>query len=252
MSELDIYWVWLMAAAFVVLAASMVKIVAGFGFGLTATPFLLLMFEPKLVVPVVLPLTLLLDLLVAFQTREHLDFKRVIPLLVGGSIGVVLGVFVLLLLPEEAIKVFISIVIIAFGFFLLRGYTINITRERLAGGLAGFFSGGLATSAGVVGPPMALFLVNMRVERDHFRHLISMFSAIVHMLGIITLVISGIVELKTVLLVALLLPGIVVGSLLASRIPNLIEPRVFRLIVIFIVIIASLAAMASALTALLT
>ncbi len=250
MLETDIYWLWLMVAAFVVLAASMVKVVAGFGFGLTATPFLLLMFEPKLVVPLVIPLTLLLDLLVVFQTREHLDLKMVLPLVVGGGIGVSLGTYILLVADPTVLKIFIASVIIAFSIYLLLGFTINISRQRLAGGLAGLFSGGLATSTGVVGPPMALFLVNLGVEREPFRHLISAFSAIVHMLAIISLASYRVLGLSTLTPLMLLLPSVIVGAIIASRIPRLIEPRLFRRMVIVIVTVASVAAMASAISSL--
>ena len=246
MLETDIYWLWLMVAAFVVLAASMVKVVAGFGFGLMATPFLLLMFEPKLVVPLVIPLTLLLDIVVVFQTREHINLKMLLPLVVGGGIGVSLGTYMLLVVDPSVLKIFIASVIIGFSIYLLLGYTITITRERLAGGLAGFFSGGLATSTGVVGPPMALFLVSLRVEREPFRHLISAFSAIVHVLAIISLASSGVMGLDTVTPLMLLLPPIIVGSIIASRIPRLIKPDLFRRMVILIVTIASMAAMVSA------
>ena len=48
----------LIPAAFIILAAGVVKGTTGFGFALIATPLLLLLWEPKTLVPVFIPLSI--------------------------------------------------------------------------------------------------------------------------------------------------------------------------------------------------
>ena len=88
--------VTLIPTAFIILAGSTVKSTTGFGFALMATPFLLLMWEPRLVIPILLPLVLVVDGMIVVQGRRRLDWGRVLPMVLAGAVGIPLGNVILL------------------------------------------------------------------------------------------------------------------------------------------------------------
>ena len=145
--------VTLIPAVFIVLAASVVKSTVGFGFAMMAIPFLVLMWEPRQAISILVPLAALLDALIVVQGKRHLDWRRVLPMVLAGALGIPLGNYVLLVMPQRALKPAISGIVLAFAFLLLAGNTLAIRRERLAGGIAGFSSGFLLTSTSLSGPP---------------------------------------------------------------------------------------------------
>ena len=79
----------------IVLAAAVVKGTTGFGFALVSTPLLLLFWEPKVLVPIFLPLSIIADVLIVAQTWRRVEWMKVLPLITAGIAGVPVGVYLL-------------------------------------------------------------------------------------------------------------------------------------------------------------
>ena len=237
--------VTLIPAAFIILAGSTVKSTTGFGFALMATPFLLLMWEPRLVIPILLPLVALVDAMIVVQARRRLDWGRVLPMVLAGAVGIPLGNVILLVLPQRVLKLAIAAIVLAFAVLLLVGYTLTIRRERLAGGAAGFFSGLFLTSTALSGPPVTLFMLNQRWERDTFRTSQGLFHLTTDILGIASLVVTGVVTAKTLVVDLALLPMVLVGYGLAAVLLPRIRQELFLRIATAIVITAAALAIGS-------
>ena len=237
--------VTLIPAAFIILAASLTKSTAGFGFALVGTPFLLLFWEPRLVIPIIVPLATLIDWMIVFQNRRRLEWQRILPMILAGAVGIPLGTVILLAVPQRALKLGIAGVVLAFALLLLVGYTLTIRRERLAGGIAGFFSGLFLTSTSISGPPVTLFMINQRWARDIFRTSQGLFHLMTDILGTASLLIAGLVTGKTLLVDLALLPVVLVGYRLAILILPHIQQELFLRFATFIVIVAAVLAIGS-------
>ena len=184
----------------------MAKSTTGFGFALLGTPFLLLMWEPRFLVPILVPLVLVVDGMIVVQGRRRLDWGKVLPMVAAGAVGIPLGNVILLAVPQSALKLAIAAIVLAFGVLLLVGYTMTIRRDRVAGGVAGFFSGLFLTSTGLSGPPVTLYMLNQRWDRDTFRTSQGLFHLITDVLGTASLVVTGVVTAKTLVVDLALLP----------------------------------------------
>ncbi len=66
----------LLFAMLIVLLASFVRAVSGFGFAMIATPLLTLLFDAKSVVVTTIILGSTTHILMLLQTRRHIDGKR--------------------------------------------------------------------------------------------------------------------------------------------------------------------------------
>ncbi|MFQ5860488.1 MAG: TSUP family transporter [Dehalococcoidia bacterium] len=250
----DLSWTTLGLVFVIVLAASTIKGTIAFGLNLVAIPLLLLLVEPRLAVVLIVPLSFILDLSIIHQTWSRIHFRRIIPMVLLGALGIPLGLLILLATPGAALKLFIAAVILVAATLLALGFSPRITRERLASGIVGFSSGLLSTSTGIAAPPVALFLMNQQVEKDEFRPSLSSFLVMVNFMATVSFAISGSLwvplhvgslALRPLLLDLILLPAALLGFFVASRLLPYINPFWFRRGIILVVIAAAISAIVS-------
>jgi len=237
----------LILAAFIVLAASVVKSTTGFGFGLIAVPLLLLLWEPAVVVPILLPLVFAVDVSIVAHTWRRLDLRRVGPMAVAGVVGIPLGTYVLLVASPQVLRLAIAGLVLVSAGLLLTGVTITISRERLAGVLAGFLSGLLITSTSMSGPPVALLLINQRWAKDTFRSSLGVFFLGQVALAMVSLAGAGALDTGTLLVSVVLLPPVLLGFLVAVRLLPHVSQQAFLRVATFVIMGAGVLTIANAL-----
>ena len=143
----------------------MVQATAGIGFALVLSPAAFALLEPEGAIVAITALGLALNLLVLFgeRRRPRVVWGEVGPFLVAAVPGSVCGVLVLRALPKPALQVAVGLAVLAAVALRVRARrravapTEGDPRGRLA---VGFVSGTLNTSAGVSGPPLALWLAH--------------------------------------------------------------------------------------------
>ncbi|MBI2164835.1 MAG: sulfite exporter TauE/SafE family protein [Chloroflexi bacterium] len=232
----------LIPAAFIVLAAGVIKGTSAFGFGLVSAPLLLLLWEPRSMVAIVLPLVLVLDTLIILQGRRFVNVRRILPMMAAGAVGAPLGTYILIEAPPALLEMAIALSIVGFAGVLLRGYTLTIRRETIAGSIAGFLSGLMATTSAVSGPPMTLLLLNQRWERDIFRTSISSCLVPINAIGLLSLALSGVVTSKTLLVDLVFLPLVLLAYVGALRLLPHLHGEVFRRLAALLVMAAGIMA----------
>ncbi|MDQ1256532.1 MAG: uncharacterized protein QG656_1128, partial [Candidatus Hydrogenedentes bacterium] len=149
--------------------AGMTQGCTGFGLALVAAPCMMLVLDPRIVVPSVVLLSTVNTALVAYDARRHIRLWLVVPLALGGIVGFPFGAHALTALNASTIKVFVGIFVILFATALLAGWRKPLPMKTpflLPVGVAGGFLGG-CTSMG--GPPVILFLSNQDLPKDAFR-----------------------------------------------------------------------------------
>lgn len=230
----------------VVFVSSIIKGTASFGFNLITIPLLLLFLEPRLAVVLVVPLTLLLDIFNMHSMWREFQLRRLIPIILAGAIGIPLGNYVLLIAPEQILRLGIASVVLIAAIVMALGFTPRITRPKLTGSGVGFMSGVLATSTGIGGPPFVLFLMSQKLGKGEFRSSLASFLLVLNIMTIISFILSGALTLKIALTDLVLLPAVILGFLTASRLVHHINPMWFQRGVITLVIAASISGIISA------
>ncbi len=129
--------------------------------------------------------------------------------------GIPLGTYVLLSVPKDALTLAIGALVLVFAVLLMVGYTVNIRRERVASGAAGFLSGLFLGGAALSGPPVALFMINQRWGRETFRSSQGLFHLAVDLLAVLSMSIAGVLTKDTLLVDLALLPPVLLGYALA-------------------------------------
>jgi uncharacterized membrane protein YfcA len=153
-----------------------------------------------------------------------------------------LGVVVLLVVPEQALRLAIAVAVLVAVVVLWRGAAIHGSGRGydLA---AGFASGVLNTSVATNGPPLVLVLQARRLPPDAFRGTLAAVFAASNVVAVTLVVAAGKVTADVLRTSLLATPAMLAGWLLGVRLAPRLHPERFRGIVLgLLAVSATLAA----------
>jgi uncharacterized membrane protein YfcA len=158
--------------------AAIVQAATGLGFALVLGPAVFALLEPESAIVAITVLGLALNGLVLFaeRRRPRVTWSEVGPILAAAVPGAVCGVFVLRALPKSTLQVAVGVAVVVAAAMRARARaraaapTPGDPLWRLA---LGFASGTLTTSAGVNGPPIALWLAHRGLGPSDIRDSLS-------------------------------------------------------------------------------
>ena len=224
-----------LAAAFALLAGT-----SGFGFGLLATPLLLLSGFS-------LPFIVTLNLLVSVATRisvvlrlwRAVDAKRA-ALLVGGSVpGLYVGARVLGAVDARSLKVAAGLAVMA-GAALLLYEERHPPRSQPPGTpvAAGFLGGFLGTTTSLIGVPPALLLARQRLAAGSFFADMAVYFVATGAIGLLVLAADGDFEASAARAFVYWLPGVLLANALGTTLGLRLPARAFRVATLVLALVA--------------
>lgn len=202
---------WLVALLVVGMAGFLTGM-TGFGFSVLSVPLLLLLYPPHEVVVLVLclvPLTSAL-LLVAPGLRGLLDVRLCAALTGFSLIGLPIGVLIFHRFDPVWVTGMIGVALVAFALFGLFGGTDWSARHAWLAP-SGILGGVLATSTGLSGPAVAMYIHGRRLSNREQVATMAGYVGLVSLLGLGLLMLRGEVGAVALSRVAWLAPGALVG-----------------------------------------
>ncbi len=224
------------AIVFVSFFAGFIQGLTGFGSALFAMPLLLLFMDAKTAVPLCVLNGLLITTYLTIQLREHLDWEKTRPLIIGCLPGIIAGVYILKKADNNWIKILLGILLIGYASFNLRFRPKTIKMPPYSPYIAGFATGiiGGAFSAG--GPPTIIYTMLAGWHKDRIKATLSVFFLVTGFLIALAQWISGLTNtlvLRYLSISALpVICGVYTGSLLYSRVST---SSYIRLILILLI-----------------
>jgi uncharacterized membrane protein YfcA len=238
------------------LAAACVQATTGIGFALVLSPILFAVLTPAGVIVAVTALGLELNLLVllAERRRPRVAWPELVPILLASVPGSMCGVLLLRTLPKAALQVAVGVALIVAAGLLLRRRAARRDLPRsggLGGRLAiGFGTGALATSTGVSGPPLALWLARTRLSPGEVRDSLSASFLVLGAIAFATLVpVLHRADLSAGELAAGL-TCVLVGHAVGSRAFARLDPEWFQPLLLVVIGGAGVASIAAGVSAL--
>ena len=230
------YWIII-----IVVIASLVKGITGFGFALVSLPPLMIWYSPKEIIPVLLLCNLFSSIIIILQKKERqLINKQFKSLIIYGALFTILGVFLLKYLPEELMIIILCVFLILLSVLSIVGvkYSMKLTDRsyKIAGAFLGFLTGSISIS----GPPMALFLHSAKVDNQQFREIFSWFSIATSLVALLGYMALGILTVKSVHMALLFLPILYIGSFIGKRINHMIPLVAFKKAILVITLCSSI------------
>ncbi|MFZ7104274.1 MAG: sulfite exporter TauE/SafE family protein [Peptococcaceae bacterium] len=208
---------WLIAVLIVILASGL-QAVTGFGFGLVAVPLFLLIFDAKSAVGLSMMISFFSVTRLAVNTRKFIIPSLVKNLLSGALFGIPLGIFIFYHVNMTNLKFLISIIVILLSSFLISGYRFKVKDSIWVDRIIGSISGVLTSCIGMPGPPIILFLNNKELSKDGFRATFACYNSSVYVPSIIFLFFLGSLHKIIILKALTLIPFAFLGGFVGSRI----------------------------------
>jgi uncharacterized protein len=231
----------------VVTIAAFFQRISGFGFSLMSTPLLTLVMPVEKAV-VALALVSVPNMMLNWREFGPKADKRQVRWITAWAIpGMPIGVYLLTVLPERALKVGVSICVICAAILLTARIRIPAHRVRVVDGFVGFVSGVLNTSTGTNGPPLVFTFSGQNLEPDRTRGSLAYVFGMSNVVGVALFAAKGLITADTGLLALAGMPAILIGRRLAKPIAERLTPQNFRRIAIATLVVTGIVGIAKAL-----
>ncbi|WP_100009765.1 sulfite exporter TauE/SafE family protein [Lentibacillus sediminis] len=217
----------------IILLASTLQTSTGFGFSILATPFLLLLFEPREAIQINLILSLFISLALIRRIKRDINKGVLKRFVVGSALGVPFGIITFLMIDIRMLSLTVSLVVLLLTVLLILNFRLRQTegRDLLVGGL----SGTLTSSIGMPGPPVLLYFSGTSAQKANIRGTTLAFYLFIYSVSLIIQVLfagtNKTIWLTSVIAVPLVMAGLYLGQALFGRV-NQQHFRIFTYIIL--------------------
>lgn len=212
----------------------------GFGIGMVAMPGLLFVLEPQTAVVVLNTVAIAVEAWIVVQARKDIPFRDVLPIAVAGALGVPFAVLILKFADPGIMRIGISLLVLISA----ATATFNLQREfpysKVVGVLAGFAVGVVLPAFGVGGPLVTLYLLTRSWRRQSVRAAMAFFLLMLDVFGIAGYAVAGFYTTERMTLIAFMVIPMLAGLGLGALILRLMSERVFRYVVVTVIVLSSM------------
>jgi uncharacterized protein len=230
-------------------AGGLVSGIAGFAFALVALSFWAWTIDPQLLSPMAVFGSFVAQLLSLGAVRRRLQWRRFLPFLIGGVLGVPLGAWLLRYVDIATFRVTVGAILIAYCSFMLIAPNLGPVEfgGRLADGCVGLIGGTMGGLAGLTGPAPTMWCAIRGWDKDTQRSIFQSFNLAMQGIALVTYGVSGTLTAPVLRAFAVMLPAIVIPVWVGARIYRRINDRLFRRIVLMLLLCSGLLLVATAL-----
>jgi hypothetical protein len=216
---------------------------SGFGTAMIMVPPLSLVFGPAAAIPIMSIVDTTGSLPLLPRAVRQCVWREVGPLVVGASILMPVGVFVLIVVDPELLRWTISLAILGLVALLASGWRYTAPPTPLMSAGIGGAAGLMGGSIGIAGPPVILFWLGGQSSAATVRSNIIVFFALLVIVGWISFAVGGLFTWEVVSVAMLLIPIFACSIWLGARCFRLASEATFRnlaLVAIALIALASL------------
>ena len=231
--------------------SAVIKNGVGIGAGIFMLPFLAMALPSKLALGIGAPAMLISDL-VGLKTYwgewDVEELKRLVP---TGIAGVMLGGYLVNIIPGSWFRLVIGIIAVCFAAFQLLSPVLQRSRtnsidvkdpaevpsRRFGAWIFGFL-GGLASSiAHAGGMVMSMYMLKTQTNKRRFVGTFIFFFAVTNLMKLLTYFEIGILTSEVVVWVGIMSPLIICGGLFGNTLNRLVSQATFRTVVLTIILV---------------
>ena len=149
--------------------ASFFSTVSGFGYALIATPILSTVIDIKFAIMSVLVTTVVLRAITMWRVWGTFDWNTVLMTTLGSGLGTLPGSYALKFMTVQALEIFLGSVLLVATFLMSKQYMLPVSNKKLGRLCAGIISGFFGSSTSVGGPPLVLYFLNEKQDKNTMR-----------------------------------------------------------------------------------
>lgn len=227
----------------VFILSGFLQTVTGFGYAIITAPLLALVLETKETVMLVMVTGLIIRLFLIRVIKKDGSFKAIFPLITASIIGAIPGAYMMTTASSGELKVFIGVVLLFATFCLWRNVSIPIKHSKFAEIIVGALSGFLATTTSINGPPVVMYYLNSKAEKDKklFRANLTRYFFLINIASIIISYLAGTLKITQLWFHTLLsIPALYIGFYLGEKFFYQIKAETLRQGSLLMILISSL------------
>jgi uncharacterized membrane protein YfcA len=231
--------------AIIVLGASTIQALFGFGFGLISVPLMIFFVDlPTAVVTATTVSTV--SCAVQWWESRALPAREMSQRLVCSAIiGMPFGLWLLLNLDARLMKGILGIVVL-FGVFLsIKGFDLQRLPKQFDYAM-GVIAGVLSTATSTNGPPLVFLLHARHFEPQDFRAVLNRVFTFLNFFTLVIFTVAGKMTGEALQLALFSIPVMGTGVFIGTRLRSRINPDHFRNLVIGLLTLSGLSAIANA------
>lgn len=201
---------------FIFLAAGFIQGMAGFGSALVAIPLLSLFIDIKAAIPLCTLHGLLITGFLSLHLKDHMDRKKILPLLLGSLPGIVAGVIFLKRADPGLMKTLMGGMIFFYGLYRLAGRPQPRKMHRRWSYVAGFATGAIGSAFSAGGPPAIIYTTLTGWHKDEIKATLSGFFFAGSLLIAAAHAINGLTTSAVLRYFGISAPGVFMGVIMGS------------------------------------
>ena len=230
---------FIVALAIITVGATVMGSV-GFGLGLVVTPVLLLLLEPQVAVVLVNGEIAVLTVLLLAKTWRHLPWRQSLIMSGAGVAAAPIGVLILGSAGPGPLRVAVAVAVLGLGALIISNVQIPWLKNPLAGAASGFLAALSITALSIGGPLAAFYAIAQGWEPRQVRASMALYFLTFELAAFALYAWTGLVQAGTLINIGSLLPGVLLGFALGSRLASRLNHREFRWVAVAVICTGSL------------
>jgi len=225
---------FLLAAVFL---AVFTQSVSGFGIALVAMSILPAIVGIQTATPLVALIAIVLELYLFMRYRNAFNLQAIWRIILASLVGIPIGLYALKRVNPEIIVTFLGIILVAYAVYGLIQLTLPELEHPYWGFLMGFISGIIGGAYNTVGPPVIIYGNCRGWPPNEFKSNLQGFFLITSSVIALGHLISGNLTVEVWKYFLLAAPAIILGIIAGVSFDDVINPELFRKIVLILLLI---------------
>lgn len=223
--------------------ASLIRTATGFGFAILAIPILSFILEPSEAVAYTMIFQTLSAIPIALLNTTMQEWKYASKLIFFSLVGLLPGVFFLIVLPSIIVQLLVAICILIALVIIFTGVQFKAPFSFFKWILVGFSVGFMHGLAGVSGPPiLATLHADQTLSKSRKRKVMAIFFLFAGVFSLIPIIIHFPIVVNDINFLAILFLSMVVGMSIGQKIFIAMSEVQFRICSTFLISISFLLA----------
>ena len=235
LSLVEVYFI-----IFTVFIASIIRGFNGFGFSATCISGFSFILPAIEIVPIILALEVMISIFMVPYVWKKIDWSFVFKIIIGSSLGVPMGIYLLKHLNPQVVHLSGCLLIIFFSILLIRGYVnkkINNSYGKFFTGIVSGTMNGLTTLGGL---PVTLFLLITSIHPAVIRGSLAALFFLTDTYAFLLSFYSGIIDMTTIYRIIPLIIILPLGVFIGDKFFVKSKEATYRKVVIYFLMVISI------------
>ena len=218
---------------------------AGFALALVVSGIWLHIISPTQTVALIVAYNLVTQSYAIWKLRHALDWRRVAPFIVGGSVGVPIGTVALTYINPAYLRTGVGALLLLYSIYGLARPAFRPVQSGISSDIGiGFFNGLLGGLTGLTGIIVTVWSQLRGWPKDVQRTVFQPVNLAAIVVSAVSLTIAGAVTAETIKLYVVGLPAVLAGMWTGLKLYGKLDDAAFRKVLLLLLLVSGLALMA--------